>query len=382
MSLRLEFVKFAAAPDANIRALCRQFEISPHTAYKWIDRFAAEGPAGLVDRSRQPQSQPRRTPEPVAAEVLKMRQIHPTWGGRKIRARLLKTGAAQVPSPSAITQILRRAGQLDPVQSAKHTPWQRFERAAPNELWQMDFKGHFALEKGRCHPLGVLDDHSRFALVLGACADEQAPTVQIWLTQAFQRYGCPWTMLSDNGAPWGTSAGPERFTTLGVWIMRLGIRLIHGRPAHPQTQGKEERFHRTLKSDVLCRQDLRDLARCQKAFDDWRHIYNQERPHEALGLKTPGDIYRPSARPFPAHLPPIEYGPDDLVKKVKSKGEIMHANQSYYVGRALAGLPVALRARAQDDLLEVYFCHQKIGRIDPHEKAPSKWHYLSIYPPK
>lgn len=380
MSLRLEFVKFASAPGTNMRALCRQFEISPRTGYKWLGRFKAHGAEGLLNRSRRPLAQPRLTGQKPATAVLELRAAHPTWGGRKLRARLLKLGESDVPHPSTITQILRRAGRLDPLESARHTPWQRFERAAPNELWQLDFKGHYALEKGRCYPLAALDDHSRFALIIAACADERGGTVQALLTQAFQRYGCPWTILSDNGAPWGTSAGPDRLTTLGVWLMRLGIGLIHGRPAHPQTQGKEERFNRTLKCDVLARQDLRDLASSQKAFDAWRQVYNQERPHEALGLRTPGEIYVPSTRAFPAQLPPIQYALDDTVKIVKSKGEIMHAGRSYYLGRALAGLPVALRATVEEHILTVHFCHHKIGCIDLREKGATKWNYLSIYP--
>ncbi len=198
------------------------------------------------------------------------------------------------------------------------------------------------------------------------------------MQEAFQIYGCPWSILADNGAPWGSSSGPDHFTTLGVWILRLGIRLIHGRPAHPQTQGKEERFNRTLKSDLLARQDWRDLPQCARAFAQWRQVYNHQRPHQAIGLETPAHFYRPSARPFPAALPAIEYGPDDRVKKVKSKGEITHANQFYYIGRAFAGLPVALRPTADDGLLEVRFCQQKIGSINLKEKAPSKWTYQSI----
>ena len=224
----------------------------------------------------------------------------------------------------------------------------------------------------------ALDDHSRFSLLLAACANEQGPTVQAWLTQAFQRYGCPWAILSDNGAPWGSSSGPDRLTTLGVWIMRLGIELIHGRPAHPQTQGKEERFHRTLKSEVLGRHDWRDLDHCARAFGEWRHIYNRERPHEALQMKAPAEVYQPSPRAFPVTPPTIEYSPGDLVKTVKSKGEITYANQFYYIARALASLPIALRPTTHDGVLDVYFCHQKIGRIDLQQKAESKWTYQTI----
>jgi transposase InsO family protein len=380
MSLRLEFVTLAAGPDANIRELCRRFSLSPRTAYKWIARYTAGGPTELKDRSRRPLGQPRLTNRFMTAQVLKMRRKHPAWGGLKIRARLLQVGRVGVPAASTITEILRRYGLLDEVLCAQRRPFQRFVQAAPNDLWQLDFKGHFALEKGRCHPLTAVDDHSRYALLVQPCADEQGSTVQTHLRQAFAQCGLPWRILTDNGAPWGSSGGPETYTTLSVWLMRLGVRLIHGRPVHPQTQGKEERFNRTLKAELLCRQDWRDLAQCQRAFAQWRALYNHERPHQAIGLKTPAQLYRPSPRSLPTQLPPIEYGPADIVKKVKSKGEITYANQFYYIGRAFSGLPIALRATAEDGVWDIYFCQQKIGRIDQKQRAPSKWIYQSIQP--
>lgn len=380
MSLRLEFVTLAAAPGANIRELCRRFDLSSRTAYKWIGRYEAGGAAALENRSRRPLSQPRLIDRVMTAQVLKMRRKHPAWGGLKIRARLQQLGRAGVPAASTITEILRRYGLLDQASCAQRRAFQRFVHAQPNDLWQLDFKGHFGLENGRCHPLTAVDDHSRYALLVAPCADEQGSTVQTHLIQAFQQCGLPWRILADNGAPWGSSGGPETYTNLGVWLMRLGIHLIHGRPAHPQTQGKEERFNRTLKAELLSRQDWRDLDQCQRAFAQWRAVYNHERPHQAIGLKTPAQLYRPSPRTLPAQLPTIEYGPDDIVKKVKSKGEITYDNQFYYIGRAFSGLPVALRATAQDGTWDVYFCQQKIGRIDQKQKPASKWIYQSIQP--
>jgi transposase InsO family protein len=380
MSLRLDFVTLAAAPDANIRELCRRFNLSSRTAYKWIARFAQGGPPALANRSRRPLGQPGLTGRFMTAQVLKMRRRHPAWGGLKIRARLLHLGHSSVPAASTITEILRRYGLLDPALCAERRAFKRFVHAAPNDLWQLDFKGHFALEKGRCHPLTAVDDHSRYALLVEPCANEQGSTVAAHLRQAFQRCGLPWRILSDNGAPWGCAGGPDSFTRLGVWLMRLGVQLIHGRPVHPQTQGKEERFNRTLKAELLCRQDWRDLNQCQHAFAKWRAVYNHERPHQAIGLKTPAQLYSPSPRSLPAELPVIEYSPGDIVKKVKSKGEITYANQFYYIGRAFSGLPIALRATADDGVWDIYFCQQRIGRIDQKQKAPSKWIYQSIQP--
>src|SRR3954447_25016735 len=215
ISLRLEFVTLAIAEGANIRELCRRFGISAQTAYKWIARFQAQGPEGLHDRSRRPAASPRRSAEDLEAQVLQLRDAHPAWGGRKLRARLQPLAVPDVPAASTITAILRRHGRLDPDQAAAHRPVVRFEHAAPNQLWQMDFKGHFALGSGRCHPLTVLDDHSRFALGLLACPDERAETVQTHLTTLFRRYGLPVRLHCDNGSPWGGT--PEHpYTGLGV----------------------------------------------------------------------------------------------------------------------------------------------------------------------
>ncbi|MGH7429172.1 MAG: helix-turn-helix domain-containing protein, partial [Candidatus Methylomirabilaceae bacterium] len=182
VSLRQEFVMLATAEGANVRALCRRYTISPKTGYKWLARYRRQGRAGLTDRARRPHRSPTRTPAALERAVLAVRAAHPVWGGRKIRAVLLARGHQRLPSPSTVTAILRRHGQLAPAEGARHTAWQRFEHDAPNRLWQMDFKGHFALLHGRCHPLTVLDDHSRFAVGLQACGDETGQTVQARLT--------------------------------------------------------------------------------------------------------------------------------------------------------------------------------------------------------
>src|ERR1044071_3584570 len=195
MSLRLEFVTLAAAPDANVRELCRRFDLSSRTAYKWISRYKQGGPGALKDRSRRPFAQPRLTNRLMTAQVLKMRRKHPAWGGLKIRARLQQLGRAGVPAASTITEILRRYGLLDEEICAQHRAFCRFVHAAPNDLRQLDFKGHFALQKGRCHPLTAVDDHSRYALLVQPCADEQGSTVQAHLRQAFEHCGLPWRIL-------------------------------------------------------------------------------------------------------------------------------------------------------------------------------------------
>ena len=250
MSQRREFVALAGAEGANMSELCRRFGISRRVGYKWRGRYEAHGEAGLADRSRRPRRSPGQTPEALEARVLELREAHPAWGGRKLRRRLLDLGEAAAPAPSTITEILRRNGRLDEAEADKHTAFTRFEHKAPNDLWQMDFKGHFATEAGRCHALTVLDDHSRYALELGACANERTETVQARLTSAFRRYGLPWRMLMDNGSPWGNSL-EDRYTPLTVWLLRLGVAISHGKPYHPQTQGKDAHLQHPLAAQEL-----------------------------------------------------------------------------------------------------------------------------------
>jgi transposase InsO family protein len=362
-SLRKEFVKLASQAGANVRELCRRFGISSRAAYKWMRRYQQHGEAGLEDQSRRPRQSPHRSAPEVEQVVLSVRDQHPAWGARKIGARLEALGQRPIPAASTIHAILKRQGRIDPAESAKHQPWQRFEQEAPNQLWQMDFKGHFALGTGeRCHPLSVLDDHSRYALCLAACHNQQAETVQQHLTETFRRYGLPERLLMDNGSPWGDDAQTP-YSVLGVWLLRLGIGVSHGRPYHPQTQGKEERFHRTLEAEVLQGRVYADFGRIGQRFDQWRDTYNHERPHEALGMAVPGSRYQISRRPFPEVLPAIEYGPADQVRKVQRTGRISFQNREVRISKAFRGYPVALRPTAQDGLWEVYFCTHKIAQI-------------------
>jgi len=298
MESRREFVRLAERGGVSIAELCRRFAISRETGFSYLRRYRQFGEAGLANRSRRPNSSPRRSAEALEARVLTARDEHPCWGGRKLARRLRDQGFDDVPAPSTVTEILRRHGKLDPAEAVKHRPAQRFERAAPNELWQMDFKGHFAMDQGRCHPLTLLDDHCRYSLGLFACGDETRETVQAHLTTVFRRYGMPQAMLSDNGSPWGGS-GADGYTALEVWLMRRGVRLYHGRAYHPQTQGKEERFHRTLNIEALQGRRFANLPACQAALDSFRHTYNEERPHEALGLAVPASRYRASPISFP-----------------------------------------------------------------------------------
>lgn len=361
MSLRREFVMLMQQ-SANVSELCRRFEISPKTAYKWIARYAAKGVNGLVDQSRQPHHSPGRTSAAMEQAILQVRDANPCWGARKLRRRLHDLGWRGIPAASTIQAILRRHGRINATDSSKHNAWQRFEHDQSNALWQMDFKGHFAVGSTRCHPLTVLDDHSRFNLCLQGCTDEQGHTVQRHLTSSFRRYGLPQRLAVDNGAPWGDTYDSP-YTALVAWLIRLGINVSHSRPYHPQTLGKDERFHRTFKAEVL-RQTFADLHRAQQRFDQWRTIYNFERPHESLNMQTPASCYSASSRAFPETLPAIEYGPADIVRRVQQQGFFSYRGRDFRISKAFVGYPIALRHTATDGMLEVFFCHQKVAQID------------------
>lgn len=365
MSSRLEFVRLAQSPDANFSTLCAAFGISRKTGYKWLQRFAAAGVDGLADRSRRPKSSPNRSDDDIEAAIIALYLAYPCWGGRKLKA-LLPEGFPDV-HPTTIDAILARNGcELAPSRRPGKLALGRFEHEAPNLLWQMDFKGHFALTDAaarRCHPLTVLDDHSRFNIALTACSAGTGEIVQAALTQAFRKYGLPQRITCDNGPPWGT---PKRdsISTLGAWLVRLGIRLGHSTPYHPQTQGKDERFHRTLKIELLERYGFNSIDACQVGFDRWRDEYNLIRPHHALGQLPPVSRYSASGRPFPDVLPSVEYEPEDIVRKVRQSGKIKYGGDEHFIGEGLRGQPVAVRHTSDDGIVEVFYCKQKVRTLD------------------
>jgi transposase InsO family protein len=295
--------------------------------------------------------------------VLALRDEHPYWGARKLRRVLINRGHS-LPAISTVHAILERHGRIPPEAGEICRPMQRFEREHPNELWQMDFKGDFALSGGgRCYPLTIIDDHSRFSVCVGACANQRRGTVQDQLTGVFERYGLPEAVLADHGAPWGDDRDSPH-TRLTIWMLRLGIRIRHGRPYHPQTQGKEERFNRTLKDEVLRgRAPLVDLAQAQKVFDVFRHRYNTERPHQALDDELPISRYRPSERHMPSQLPELIYPEEAIIRRVNN-AYINWRGQRWRVGKPFEGETLGLKPGEQDGHWSIYFGHHLIAHLD------------------
>jgi transposase InsO family protein len=365
MTLRQEFLTLAERLGVNFSELCRRFGISRKTGYKWRRRYRDEGVAGLADRIRRPEHSPRCSPPAIEEKVLAIRDRY-GWGARKIKACLERAGEGPL-AKSTVHAILLRHERVTDVPEKTGRASSRFEKERPNQLWQMDFKGHFRLgNQDRCHPLTVLDDHSRYALCLQACPNERGATVQEQLTAIFRRYGLPERMLMDNGPPWGNDL-LHPFTPLTVWLLRLGIAVSHGRPYHPQTQGKDERFHRSLKVEVLAHRVFSDFEHMQSRFDEWRYCYNNVRPHEALGMQVPASRYEASPRSFPEQLPPIEYNATDQVRKVQQNGKISFSRCEFRVGKAFRGYPVALRPTTADGVYDVYFATHRIAQVDLHQ---------------
>jgi transposase InsO family protein len=361
MNQRREFIELAMQEGANRSELCRRFGVHRDTGYKWLERWTSGD--GLADRSRRPHLSPAQTKASIEGSILAVRDAHPAWGARKI-VRCLERDGVSCPAHSTVHAILQRHGRITPPLggAAAHL---RFEMPEPNQLWQMDFKGHMPLSGGgRCHPLTVVDDHSRYNVCLAACADERRNTVQNRLELTFRRYGLPEAFFVDNGNPWGGS-GDQRWTQLTVWLLKLGITVLHSRPYHPQSRGKNERFHRTLKDEVFALRHFRNLAEVQRAFDAWRDVYNIKRPHEALGQEVPVSRFRPSSRAMPDRLPEIEYGQYEVVRAVPTtKDYIRFKGQHWIVPRAFRGERVAIRPLNTDGRYGIFFAAHQIATID------------------
>lgn len=349
----------ASAEDANISDLCRQYGISRKTGYKWINR--AESGLPLCDQSRRPNRQPSKTADNIEQKIIELRLSHPAWGGKTIRAALEAAGVKGLPSDKTCCNIIKRNGLIDPEESAKHTAFIRFEKDHCNEMWQTDFKGDFLLENGeRCYPLTILDDHSRYSIRIEP--KSSASGVKDSFILAFQEYGLPNSVLSDNGTQF---AGPHKGISLFErFLMDLDIQPIHGRPTHPQTQGKIERFHRSLKEEAL-RVTPANMAAAKEQLENWRWVYNEIRPHHALGMKTPASVYTSSTRPYYEPKPYV-YEEGARLIKVNNWGFLRFGPIRVFLSESMADTRVEIRGE-NDNTYSVIYRNYKIASVDPIE---------------
>jgi len=375
MSQRLEFCILALTPESNLSDLCRRFNITRRTGYKWMKRFSEGGVYGLEDQSKRPDNFPNQVATYIDEYVVHLRKNDPEWGAKKLHKIICNHREEgmytypTVPCKATITKILKRNGLVPSNRSKQSKGFERFEYEYPNELWQMDYKGYFSLlNSKKCYPLTITDDHSRYNICLKACENQKEDTVKQSLMDVFRKYGLPYKILADNGSPWGTPGnepadGARSYSTLEKWLIQLNIQLIHGRPYHPQTQGKEERFHRTLNQELISYEQFRDHNHCQRRFDWWREKYNCIRPHESINFKAPVELYKPSNKTYPEKINIYEYNLSDIKRKVLDKGIISFKNKEIRVGKAFVGEYVALRESQKDNTYEIFFCNQLLRTI-------------------
>jgi transposase InsO family protein len=336
---RIQFVRAAKHPGATMTATCRAFGISRKTGYKWLGRQAAAGSVtGLADRSRRPHHSPQRTDDRITARVVALRERY-GWAGEKLVPLLAADGLTV--AARTIDRIIAREG-LTREDAAPAAAPHRFAHPAPNDLWQMDAKGHYPIRPGRrCHPLSIVDDHSRYAVGLYALPTLHASGVRAALVECFERYGVPAAMLMDHGTPWWAPGNDAGLSTLSVFLLKQGIRLRHGRVRHPQTQGKVERFHRTLGERLRWWGVPTDLPGFARAFVVFRTEYNEVRPHEALGQEPPRRHFHPSPRAYVAQPLAWEYPVGSEVRRVDVNGLIKYQGRRFFVSEALTGEHVA-----------------------------------------
>jgi transposase InsO family protein len=364
VSLKQEFIINVLKKEKNFSQLCKDFNISRKTGYEVFAKFEEFGWEGLQPSSKAPLSHPNKTKEEMEEKIIETRLRFPTWGARKISKYLSNQGISSLPANSTITEILKRNNLITIEESLKRKKLTRFEKESPNDLWQTDFKGKFQiLTKESCYPLTIIDDHSRFSTCIYPCRNEQFLSVKTQLIAVFNKYGLPLQMNFDNGNPWGNSK-LLKYTKLTVWLMQLGIRVTHSRPRHPQTNGKNERFNRTFKNDLILRKPIKSFQHARKLFNEWRYHYNHERPHEAIGMEVPANKYIPSERSMPSRLSKIEYDENAILRKVRRNGYISYAGRELLVGEAFEGFHIAIKHNHVDKEAELYFGKHRIYTYD------------------
>lgn len=362
MNQKTEFV-LAALTTENFRALCKEFGISAKTGYKWKERFLQEGMEGLNELSRKPKQSPKGLGEEVVCRIIRIKKKHVGWGPRKIRAIYAKAHG-KAPSESSFKRIFEKAGYTEKRLTRKRETSGRLytgrKAVHPNEIWTVDFKGWwYGLGGGRCEPLTVRDEYSRFVLELRQLPDAKGSSVRAAFERLFEKHGLPEAIRSDNGAPFANAGSLLGLTRLSAWWLALGIDLERGRPGCPQDNGAHERLHLDMCRDL----EKKKLGERQAELDEWKRSFNEERPHEALGMKMPADVYKKSSRSYAGSPTDLRYEKMDT-RKVHSTGTIQWAGHYFRLSSALGGWSVGVQAAKSAHLWNVWFGRLLIGQLD------------------
>ncbi len=362
MNQRSEFVLRAMKSD-NFRGLCREFGISTKTGYKWKERFLEYGLSGMSELSRRPKSSPKGLEEAVVCEMIRLKQRHRHWGPRKVR-KVYERLHEQVPSESSFKRVLERAGLVEPRRLRAGGQSGRLysgrKAAGPNEVWTVDFKGWWRVAQAkRCEPLTVRDEFSRYVLELRAVPDARTQTVQACFEGLFEQHGLPGAIRSDNGVPFASDKGILGLSRLSAWWVVLGIDLERGRPGCPQDNGGHERLHLDVERELRGQNPVEQQA----GFDEWRRTFNQERPHEALGMRCPAELYRSSERKYEGTPEDLAYQAMDS-RRVTKQGCISWSKQWVFISGALAGWSIGLEP-TEAGRSNVWFGRLLLGQLDP-----------------
>jgi len=360
MNQRSEFVLRAIKTD-NFRELCHEYGISAKTGYKWKERFLEYGLKGMSELSRRPRSSPGGLDEAVVCEIIRLKQRHRHWGPRKIR-KVYERLHEELPSESSFKRVLERAGLVQPRRlRGRHQAGRLFSgrrASAPNEVWTVDFKGWWHARGKRCEPLTVRDEFSRYVLELRAVENARAETVRVCFERLFEQHGMPEAIRSDNGAPFASDQGVLGLSRLSAWWVVLGIDLERGRPGCPQDNGGHERLHLDVERELRGA----DWAEQQAGFDEWRRTFNQERPHEALGMRCPAEVYSKSQRKYEGTPDDLEYQAMNS-RKVAKWGSISWASRLVFISGALAGWSVGLEPCGEGKH-NVWFGRLLLGQLE------------------
>ncbi len=359
---RLEFVKRVLSKEKSKSALCREYGISRPTGDKWIERY--KNKESLSDRSHRPFHTPNKIDCESEKRIVEARLKEPAIGAKKTRKMLINEGWENPPSISTINAVFKRNNLISKSASEAATPYKRFEKSEPNEMWQADFKGDFEMLNGnRCHPLSIIDDCSRFCINADAKSNQQLNGVKDSFIAAFREYGMPYSLLCDNGTPWGSSQSSS-ITRFEVWLMEHGVLTIHIRPLHPQAQGKVERFNGSYKRERLNFYTPANLEDAQRCREEYKTFYNNIRPHESLDMEVPAKKYKHSKIEYTEQIVPWEYESDAKIRRIKSSGYLTFGGQGYFLSEGLGEKEVALLPTETDGIFNIIFRQFRVAKLN------------------